>query len=92
MTFFKKGNVGRGNDFFLQNRTGGAYSLFCRKNWAGEVMTFFEKGNGGKGNDYLHNRIGGANAFSAENIFVVFSFKLYPRPLKRQPKKNDYCL
>ena len=74
--------------FFLHNRTGGAYSLFCRKNWAGEVMTFFEKGNGGMGNDFLHNRIGGANAFSAENIFVVFSYKLTPPPLKDNRKRT----
>ena len=52
-------------------------------------MTFYEKGNGEMGNDFLQNRIGEANAISAENIFVVFSFKLTPHPLKRQPKKND---
>ena len=56
-------------------------------------MTFFEKGNGEMGNDFLQNRIGGANAISAENIFVVFSIKLTSHPLnKRQLKKNDYYM
>ena len=71
---------------------GGANSLFAGKIGRGEVMTFYEKGNGEMGNDFLQNRIGEANAISAENIFVVFSFKLTPHPLKRQPKKNDYYM
>ena len=54
---------------------------FSQEKLGGEVMTFFEKGNGEMGNDFLQNRIGGANAFSAENIFVVFSFKLTPHRL-----------
>ena len=72
MTFFKKGNVGRGNDFFFAKSDWRGQFPFCRKNWAGEVMTFFERGNGGMGDDFLQNRIGRTNAFSAENIFVVF--------------------
>ena len=66
--------------FFVKSDWRGQFP-FRRKNWAGEVMTFFEKGNGEMGNDFLQNRIGGANAFSAENIFVVFSFKLTPHRL-----------
>ena len=73
---------------FLHNRTGGGYSLFCRKNWAGEVMTFFERGNGGMGDDFLQNRIGRTNAFSAENIFVVFYFKLTPPPLTDNRRRS----
>ena len=66
MTFFKKGYAGGGMIFFAKSDWRGQFP-FRRKNWAGEVMTFFEKGNGEMGNDFLQNRIGGANAFSAES-------------------------
>jgi hypothetical protein len=41
---------------------------FLQEKLGGGGNDFFEKGNGEMGNDFLQNRIGGANAFSAQNI------------------------